>query len=157
MTALIQERMRSFERWTYHRFTLASGKHAWKHGLIGINLSTGKVEPPSGGAALFIIGVADETVDAAGADKPINVNLCTEIEVEWWENSGAITAAAVGNLAYALDDQTVTLTPNSCAVGRIMAVEALRGVAVQKLQGLPEPPPPVARTAPSRAARAQAE
>ena len=153
--------MRDFERWTYHLFTLASGKKAFKHGIAALNLATGKVEPGAA-AALLVIGVFDQSVDATGGDKPVNVNLCTEIEVEWWANDGGIAAANVGSLAYAVDDNTVTKTANACCVGRIWAVSTTRGVAVQKLPMAPTPasmeatadeaptPPPSASSEPAR-------
>lgn len=134
MTALVQEKMRSFERWTYHLFPLAAGFKAWKHAAIGVNLATGKVQPATAGAALLIIGVADETVDATLAEKPLNVNLGTEIEVEWWLNAGNITAAHLGRLAFFADDQTVTLTGNTMLAGRIWSVDAVKGVGVQNLR-----------------------
>jgi hypothetical protein len=136
MTALIMERMRAFERWTFRRFPVAFGTaKIWKHALIGIDLSTGKVEPAHAESDLFIIGVAAETVDASAlaVDTTINVNLCVEIEVEWWASAGGISAANVGSIAYCADDQTVTLAANGCVAGRIWAFATADGVAVQKL------------------------
>lgn len=142
MTALIMERMRSFERWTFKRFPIAFGTaKAWKHGMCGINIATGKVEPAAAASELFIIGVFNETLDMEDelVDSTIDVNLCKEIEVEWWENDTSIAADDVGKLCFAADDQTVTLTANACLAGRIWAVDAVRGVAVEKLPfGVPE-------------------
>lgn len=124
--------MRSFERWTFKQFPLAVGNKAWKHAAVGIDLSTGKVEPMHSEADLFFIGVAAETVDATSVEKLLNVNLGMEIEVERWASGGGISAANLGSLCYFSDDQTVVLTPGAVA-GRIWDYDATRGVAVQKL------------------------
>lgn len=133
MTAMSKEKTRSFERWTYRQFPLAVGNKAWKHASIGIDLSTGKVEPAHAESDLFIIGVAAETIDATSVEKLLNVNLGTEIEVEWWANGSAIAATDLGKICYFADDQTVTLTAGGCIAGRIWAVDTTKGVAVQKL------------------------
>jgi hypothetical protein len=137
MTALAQERMSSIERWTYRQFPLAVGFKAFQNGAACIDLTLGKVVPARLGFDLFPIGKFNETVDATAAELPVNVNLGTEVEVEWWANSGgSITAAMVGQICYLLDDQTVQASPNGAsAAGRIWAVDAIKGVAVQKLGG----------------------
>lgn len=137
MTALAMERMRSFERWTFHKFPLAVGNKAWKHAAIGIDLSTGKVEPMHGESDLLYIGLANETVDATSVEKQLDVNLGMEIEVEFYVNdASAIVATDLGKLAYFKDDQTLTLTTNGAIAGRIWAVDSARGVAIQKLGSL---------------------
>lgn len=135
MTALAQERMRSFDRWTFRNFPLAVGNKAWKHAAIGIDLSTGKVEPMHAESDLFFIGLAAKTIDATSAEAQLNVNLGKEIEVEYFENGSAITAASLGNICYFLDDNTVTLTPTgfSAVAGRIWDVSSTLGVGVEKL------------------------
>ena len=142
MTALIMERMRSFDRWTYKRFPVAFGTDKiWKHAMVGINLATGKVEPAAAASDLFIIGVANQTVDASAllVDTTLDVNLCKEIEVEWWASDGAIDAGDVGNICFAADDQTVTLTENGCVAGRIWGFDSVMGVAVEKLSYIAPP------------------
>ncbi len=134
MTILAMERMRDFERWTYHKFTLAVGNKAWKHAALGIDLSTGKVEPMHGEADLLFIGLCERTVDATSVEKQVNVNLCKEIEVEFWASAGGITDANRGSIAYFTDDNTVTLAPNGAVAGRIWAYDSARGVAIEKLQ-----------------------
>lgn len=140
MTALTQERARLFERWTYHDFTLATGNKAWKNAIAAIDLSTGKVEPGHAETDLFVIGLFDQTVDATSAEKKVRVNLQREIEVEWLDNSvsDALDAGDIGSLCYVEDDQTVSslATAHSIA-GRVWAVDALKGVAVEKLGSLP--------------------
>lgn len=135
MTALVQDKTRDFERWNYHLFQLAAGKKAYKHGIAV--LSAGKVHPGGTVASGVVIGVFDQALDAAGPnDKPVNVNLTTEIEVEWWPQDGTIAADDVGELAFVVDDQTVTLADGGVLAGRIWAVQAGRGVAVQKLEAV---------------------
>jgi hypothetical protein len=134
--------MRSFEHWKYHLFPLAVGSKAFKGAAVGIEIASGKVKPATAGATLFIIGVAAETVDATTVEKQLNVDLCTEIYVEWFASAGGIAAANVGSFAYFADDQTVTLTANGMFAGRIWAYDALRGVAVQKLGAAPGVTPP---------------
>lgn len=132
MTALAKEKTRSVERWTFRQFPLAITNKAWKHGSVGIDLSTGKVEPAHAESDLLIIGVAAETIDATSVEKQLNVNLGMEIEVEWWASSG-IAATDIGKLAYFQDDQTVYLTTGGCVAGRIWAYDSVKGAAIQKL------------------------
>jgi len=136
VTALIQERMSLIERWTHHLFTLASGNKAYKGGLACMDLSTSKVEPGHVESDLVWIGKFDETVDASLADKEVNVDLGTEIEVVWWANDTVSPVLSTNLLStcYILDDQTVSADGTSRSVaGRVWAVDAVKGVAVQKL------------------------
>lgn len=140
MTALLRERQGSFERWTYHLFPLASGNKAWRGGMAGIDLSTGKVEPMHAEADLFYIGTFAENMDATSAEKFVQVNLGMEIEVRWWANDSGSPVAAddVGQLCYAADDQTVSMDGTGRPVaGRVWLVDTSQGVAVQKLEAIP--------------------
>ncbi len=138
MTALAADRMLSKERWTRHRFPLASGNEAFKGGIACIDLSTGKVEPGHAETDLLNIGTFAEYMDATAAEKYVDVDLGREIEVVWYVNGSSIAATDVGSLCYIADDQTVTTTPTGASVaGRIWAVETTRGVAVEKLQAVP--------------------
>lgn len=136
MTALTRERMSNFERWTYHLFTLAVGNKAFKNGLACIDLSTGKCEPGHIESDLVYIGKFAETIDASLAEASVNVNLGMEIEVEWWNNDtvSPVLAASLLSTAYILDDQTVSADGSGrSAAGRVWAVDALKGVAIQKV------------------------
>jgi hypothetical protein len=136
MTALSKGRARIFDRWTHRQFPLAVGNKAWKGGQAAIDLSTGKVEPAHAELDLFLIGTFDEDIDATSAEALVNVNLGMEIEVEWLENDGSVLVSQVGNLCYALDDQTVSINGAGKSVsGRVWAVES-QGVAVQHLPTL---------------------
>lgn len=143
MTALTKERMSSSERWRYKQFPLAVGNKGWKNGTAAIDLSTGKVEPGHAETDLFVIGKFAETVDATSAEKLINVDLCREVEIEWLENSAgsALDAGDVGSLCYVEDDQTVTGDSTGTSIaGRVWAVDATRGVAVERLTTIPASP-----------------
>jgi hypothetical protein len=137
VTAQSTERARSVEKFTYRVFTLATGNKAWKHARIGIDLSTGKLEPMHAESDLLDIGVADETVDATSADKDLNVNLEREVIAQWMANGTAGDAVAstdVGKICYALDDQTVSILPIGKSIaGRVWAVSSTRGVLVERL------------------------
>jgi hypothetical protein len=136
VTALIQERMSSMERWTHRLFPLAVGNKAWKNGMAVIDLSTGKCEPGHVESDLLYIGKFDRTVDASLAEAMVNVNLGMEIEIEWWANDtvSPVTAAMLCSLCYILDDQTVSSDGSGRSqAGRVWGVDAIKGVAVQKV------------------------
>lgn len=143
MTALAKEKMKLTERWTFKEFPLAVTNKAWKNGIACGDLSTGKCEPGHPETDLFVIGSFAETVDATAAEQMVNVDLGKEIEVEWWANApggDAVVAGDLFNLCYILDDQTVTRTSTGASVaGRIWAVDATKGVAVERLQAIPTP------------------
>jgi len=147
MTALSNEKMSQTERWGSHLFPLAVGNKGWKNGIAALDLSTGKVEPGHIESDLFVIGRFAETIDATSAEKQIQVNLGREIEIEWFANGGtgsACVAADVGNLCYVDDDQTVTITASGRSVaGRIWAISATQGVAVERLSTTRAPSLPV--------------
>lgn len=124
------------ERWTHKQFPLAVGNKGWKNGMAVIDLSTGKCEPGHIESDLFYLGKFDETIDATLAETLINVNLGIEIEIEWWANDSVspVVASSLCSLAYILDDQTVSSDGSGRSVaGRIWGVDALKGVAIQKV------------------------
>jgi hypothetical protein len=142
VTALAQARMSLFERWTHHLFPLAVGSKAWRGGMACIDVSTGKCEPGHVEADLVYIGKFDEDVDATTVEKPVNVDLGVEIEVVWWNNDAAAPVLATHLLlnCYILDDQTVSIDATGRSVaGRVWAVDAVKGVAVQKTIFIPTP------------------
>jgi hypothetical protein len=140
MTALTMERMRSFERWTYHQMILTSGTKAWKHGIAMLDPATGKVKPGAAGTGLLFIGLFAENVDATAGDKLVNINFGTEKEIEWLANAatGPVLATDVGKVCYVLDDQTVTITSTGNSVaGRVWIVDAVQGVGVERIAAAP--------------------
>jgi hypothetical protein len=141
VSALSTERMSGKEHWGSHSFPLASGNKAYKNGLACIDLSTGKVEPAHAETDLFVIGKFERTVDATAGEKQVSVAFWKEIVVEWLENDTEgtpVVAADVGSLCYLLDDQTVTgSSAGNSVAGRVWAIDATRGVAVERLQAVP--------------------
>lgn len=136
MTALALERARRTEAWKYKGFTLASGNKAWKGGRAALN-SVGKVVPATSTVGLRVVGIFAETVDATAGDLPVQVDLEREVVLERFTNAtagDAIAATDVGNIAYMMDDQTVTITAaGRSPAGRIWDVDALKGVAIEKI------------------------
>lgn len=139
MTALAKEKMRLLERWTYRTFTLTSGTKAYKGGICMLAAGTGKVVPGTEAGNHWTIGTFAETVDATAADKPVNVTFGKEVEIEWFANSGSNAAVGtdLGAMAYVEDDQTVGVSAAGRSIaGRIWAVDATKGVAVERLTSL---------------------
>jgi hypothetical protein len=140
MTALATNTDPSEVRWKYKQFTLASPNVAFQGAAIGYNPATQKVEPmpdDASGGHLFFLGFAVSKVDASSADKTLNVDLIEEVVMHWFANAAggdAVAATDVTKLCYFIDDQTVTVTSEGNPVaGRVWAVDATKGVLVQKL------------------------
>jgi hypothetical protein len=138
MSALQSQRSNQPEKWTRKQFTLAPTAVAWKGGAACLSLTggtaPGKVVPAATAATLLYIGTFAENKAASATDQLVDVDLGNEIEVRWYVNGGGSLAAAdVGALCYFDDDQTVnkTVTGRSVA-GRVWAVDATKGVAVEK-------------------------
>lgn len=132
MTAQAKNRAIDTADWRYKRFTLTSGSIAYKSGAAFLNLATGKVVPALQAAAghLFL-GVFAEQVNATSGDKPVNVDLGTEVNLMYFVNSGPILATDVGKLCYFDDDQTVVLAAGTRQLaGRVLDVDARKGVGV---------------------------
>jgi hypothetical protein len=138
MSQLVQGRARSFERWTHHLFPLTTGQHVYKGGRAAIDLTTGKVVKVTSAPNLLVIGSFDREVDATAGETEVNVNLGIEIEVEWLNNDpdAPVMPGDVGDVCYALDDQSVTMDDDGRSIaGRVWLVDPTMGVAVQKLDG----------------------
>lgn len=137
MTALAANRTPAEVRWKYKIFTLTSGQVAWQGASIFFNTATQKCVIGAAGEGLIFLGFAVEKTDATSADTPINVDLIDEIVLNWFPNATASDAVASTDLikdCYALDDQTVTITSKgNPPVGRVWAVDTVKGVLVQKL------------------------
>jgi hypothetical protein len=132
------ERARRQEAWHHRPFTLTSGLKAIKGGRAVITLGVGTAAPATATTNVFAIGVFDETVDATAGAKPVSVDLEREVKIEWFINStaggDAIAATDVGGIGWMADDQTVgILAAGRAQAGRIWAVDAVKGVAIEKL------------------------
>ena len=142
MAALSADKRRKLEVWKYHLFTLTSGKVAWKGGMAVLETTTGKVLPAAAATPTCIrIGVFAEHVDATSTEKPVNVDLESQIHLEWFANdvtTPVVAATHTGSLCYALNDATVTMSATSAGLavaGRVWAVDATKGVLVEKVTG----------------------
>jgi hypothetical protein len=136
MTALAAERIGSRENWGLIDFTLTSGTKAWKNGMAGLDVTTGKVKPMVAGSTLLFIGKFNRTVDAAAAEKIVSVRLHDEIAAEYWENltaGDAVAATDVGKICYVADDQSVTITPLARQVAGVVLKVSTEGVLVMAL------------------------
>ncbi len=132
MTAQAKDRGLDTASWRFKRFTLTSGSVAWKSGAAFLNLATGKVVPALQAAAGYLfLGTFAEAVNATAGDKPVNIDLGTEIELAYFVNSGPILATDIGKLCYFDDDQTVVLAAGTRQLaGRVLDVDARKGVGV---------------------------
>jgi hypothetical protein len=138
MSALITKRASPEGRWKQKLFNLAAGKIAFQGGAAFLNIATGYVEPASSSTGCLYLGTFIESVDASAGSLPVNVDLVQEIVFRRYANATAADAVAatdVGNLAYFMDDQTVCITPAGRSVaGRIWDVDAVKGIAIEKVE-----------------------
>lgn len=125
--ALTADRMTAERKGSRVNLGVAATTVIYQGALVARN-STGYLVPASADNTLRVLGVALENVDnSAGAN---GAKTCTVgISIYRWGNSGGgdeITAAHIGNLCYAVDDETVALTSNGGARpigGRVFAVD----------------------------------
>ena len=139
--ALTAQRSNQPEKWTRKRFTLAANNAAYKGGIACLSLSggaaPGKVVIGGTATTLFFIGTFAENKATSVSDQLVDVDLGDEIEIRWYVNgSASIAATDVGGVCYIVDDTTVAKSGTGKSLaGRIWAVDASKGVAVQKLPG----------------------
>jgi hypothetical protein len=136
MTALAKNSTPDEVRWKFKIFTLKSGKVAFQGAAICYELATNKVVPAAAGEGLVFLGFAVDKVDASSADKELNVDLIEEVVLHWLPNAGggdAVASTDVMRDCFWLDDATVTITSEGNPLaGRVWAVDATKGVLVQK-------------------------
>lgn len=141
MTALANKRQPLLDTWSTKEFTLAIGTRAYANGRAGFNKATGKVQPMTSAPGIRSIGRFTSTVDATSGDKIVGVRLDKELAMEWLENATAGDAVVAGDIdgpCFYLDDQTVTRTATGRSLaGRVMAVDARRGVLVEYIDQEP--------------------
>lgn len=131
MTALSANTMQNLEKWSYYEYTLTSGHVAYQNGIACVDTSagTGYVVEGDQSTTYTILGVFDEYVDASSAAKTVRVNFLKERTIKWFVS--ALTASAVGKMAFIIDDQTVDATATAQSpCGLIMAYDATKGIAV---------------------------
>lgn len=136
MTAVAADVARPESTWRFKKYTLKSGKIAFKGAAACLEVSSGKVVPASATTGLVWLGTFVENVDASAADKLVNVDLIEEIEIRWFVNgtsTDAVAATDVGKDCYFLDDQTVSiLRTGKSLAGKIVAFDSTKGVGIQK-------------------------
>lgn len=136
MTALTADRVNTQTAVKRLRMTLAAGEKAYKGSQIAVTLGVGTCVVVTATTGLFVLGKACAAVDATSAAKTIEIELAEEITAFWQNNhnSGTVAATDVGYLCYWQDDQTVTMTSTGRAIaGRVLAVDAIKGVLIQEL------------------------
>jgi hypothetical protein len=139
MADLTRERMRVQATLKYKIYTLKSTFKAYKGHGAALRRSDGKVQPFDNSPGLVFIGVFAETVDATSADKLVNVDLCREVQLEFFENDATSpVSASTGILGacYQLDNHTVTADPEAGSLAGLVWVVDSRGVGIERVSRL---------------------
>lgn len=104
---------------------VSAGEMIYNGALVCVD-SDGYAVPAADTAGYVFMGVATQQADnSSGADGAVNVTIkrCGRFLLGW--NGAGLTQAAVGNLAYAVDDQTVDApddTTNDVLIGQITRI-----------------------------------
>ncbi len=118
---------------------LLNGFKGWSGGIACMDPSTASIKSGATGAPqLLPIGEFVDNCDNSAGAAPILVlvSLDDEIVLRNYDNDvgSPVLAANLFQICYLLDDHTVTMNPlNAAAIGRVWAVDAVNGVAVEKL------------------------
>jgi len=134
MGVMAKDRPIRTEFWAYKRYTLASGKKAYKGGIAVYDESAAAVIPGEAQTDLFVLGLFDEQVDATSAAKPVNVQLKKEVRIRWFPNDGTnpVLATDIGKSVYLVNDQDVSiLSTGRSVIGIAWAIDTVKGVAVE--------------------------
>lgn len=136
MTALAQDRTSGENNYRFRQYTLKAGTIAYQHGAAFLDPKTNIVEPVTTKPGMIYLGLFAEKVDATAAAALVNVDMIDEVKTHRFANdvTNAIAATDVGQIAYFVDDQTVSIVGAGRSVaGRIWDVHATKGVAIEKL------------------------
>lgn len=123
MPALTNDRLTPQRDGRANSFPVKANTVIYSGALVAIETNTGFAVPASNAPNLIVVGVAASRADnRGGADGAISVI------VEWgrafkFNYQGAINITHIGRVVYALDDNTVTLTPNNLKAGKLVGVE----------------------------------
>src|SRR6266571_283178 len=120
--------------WGYHQFILDSAEVAFKGNLACGDTATGNVKAGQDGVTTLVpLGWFTDNLTGDGA-KLVNVRLFNETKAGWWDNDtvSPLDAGDVFSECYIAGPTTVSAdgTGRSKA-GRVLAVDALKGVLVQ--------------------------
>jgi len=115
-------------------FPMKADECCYAGGLVSLLAATGLAQPSGDDAGTICMGVARSRADnTGGAASAINV-VVERRGCFWFDWQGAgLTQAAVGQLAYAVDDHTVDApddTSNDVLVGQIVAISGTSKVLV---------------------------
>jgi hypothetical protein len=104
-----------------HEYPMVTSSVVFEGGMIMID-TTGRIQRAGGVAAngKYVLGRATRSVASAAAGEILKV----EQGIFKWANAGAIAEANIGDLCYADDDQTVSLTNTNVPAGRIVGVDS---------------------------------
>lgn len=109
--ALTEERSTAQRDGKVFALTVASNVVIYKGGIVSRD-SEGNAIPASDTASTVVIGRAPSTVDNRAAAYHASRTIAVENGVFGWAHTG-FTDADIGQLAYVMDDQTVTLATNA--------------------------------------------
>ncbi len=140
MSALTAEAFRQSQYVDQILLPLSVGAKCFKNGIACIDTGTGgEVEPGAAETDQIAIGVFLESFDnsAGSVVQMVAVQLFHPFLGFWFKNAtagDAVVAADIGEYAYVLDDQTVTITSTGHSkVGRVWGVSAVKGVLIEGL------------------------
>jgi hypothetical protein len=132
MTAAVSARWARYDTIRYKQFPMQTGVTAWQGTMCAADVVNGWVTPAvSGNGNLINIGQFDESIAVAVSGQLINVCLDHEIKVSWYNNAtGGSAVTTLFTNCYMLDNQTVAAS-GSAVAGRVWAISATKGVAVE--------------------------
>lgn len=141
MTATTQSILRVSKVLRRPQLTLLSGQKVYQGTFAAFN-GSGKVVGPSAVTTLLTIGRFAEDYDASATGANADMNCVVDLGRDVWceafvnDTVNPVTAAAVGNVCYLLDNQTVTIDSTSHSIaGRVWQVDTVEGlVYVQMLE-----------------------
>lgn len=107
------------------RVTMATSAGILEGCMVCLN-GSGLGCDPDGAGAVFVVGIATETIASAAAGQQ------TEVRAGqfWFVNGGSFTEADRGKPCYAADNQTVDATSTNPVAGVIVDVDSVLGVCV---------------------------
>lgn len=120
MTALAADRNTSRRDGIDYSYPMAAAVEVFAGGMAALD-AAGNVVPVSASGALRVVGRSEKNVDnSAGAIADLSADI--RAGVFKFENGDSFTKADIGQLAYALDDQTIMKT-GVCPAGIIVDVD----------------------------------
>jgi len=125
MPALTNDRLTPERNADSAHYPVAANTIIYAGALVALNTSTGYAVPAADAPNLIILGVADARADNSSGSAG-NISVVVRFRRAFKFNyTGAINNTHIGRAVYAVDDNTVSLSPgtNRVKVGKIIAVE----------------------------------